>query len=80
MTAGKDRDQAFDDAGIFDEVMQKGFVAAFEEAFEINQRAFWVRCRGERGLEVWLNDVERFPEDIGDVVQGVIHNSLAMIP
>ena len=66
MTAGKNRDQAFNHARIFYEVVQQRFIAAFEEAFEINQGTFWVRGGGERSLEVRLDGGEGFVEEGGE--------------
>ena len=68
LAAGKDRDEAFDHARIFYEVMQKRFISAFEQAFEVDQRTLRVRSGGEGGLEVRFDDWEGVAEDGGDVV------------
>lgn len=67
LTARKDRDEAFDHARIFGEVVQERLVPAFEETFKINERTFRVRGGGEGGLEMRFDGVEGFAEDIGDV-------------
>jgi hypothetical protein len=68
LAARKDRDETLDHTRIFGEVVQKGLVPAFEEAFEINERTFRVSGGGKGGLEMRLDDGEGVAEEGGESV------------